>query len=85
MWGRGNEGRAGEPFSPKTLAPGRAQPCPLSPAAAAEGNTGVSELIDAIFALSPDICYVALARDGELTMRERLGDPGGGRARIGPL
>lgn len=33
----------------------------------------MSDLIDAAFALSPDIRYVAVARDGELAMRERAG------------
>jgi hypothetical protein len=33
----------------------------------------LSELFEAIFALSPDVRYVALARDGQLTMRERPG------------
>ncbi len=33
----------------------------------------MSDLIDALFDLSPDVRYVALARDGELTIRERAG------------
>jgi hypothetical protein len=33
----------------------------------------MSDLLEAIFALSPDVRYVALARDGDLTLRERAG------------
>lgn len=33
----------------------------------------MNDLLDAIFALSPDVRYVALARDGQLTLRERAG------------
>jgi hypothetical protein len=40
----------------------------------------LSRLIDAVFALSPDIRYVAVVRDGELTMRERAGLTGASAA-----
>jgi hypothetical protein len=33
----------------------------------------LSDLIEAIFALSPDVRYVAVSRDGQLTLRKRAG------------
>lgn len=33
----------------------------------------MTDLLEAVFALSPDVRYAALARDGELTLRERKG------------
>lgn len=33
----------------------------------------MKDLIDAVYALCPDVRYVAVARDGELTRRERRG------------
>jgi len=34
-------------------------------------SPGPKDLMDAVLALSPDIRYVTVAREGELTMRER--------------
>ena len=38
------------------------------------------DLIDAIFAISPDVRYVALASDGDVTFRERAGLAGASSA-----
>jgi hypothetical protein len=35
----------------------------------------MDQLIDALLALSPDICYIAVRQGAELTMREKAGLP----------